>query len=112
MTKLYADGRPAESGGRQVVYDAGGRPHEVGPMPKAIDSNGFIAAADRLYEASRADVARQMADLREQRVFLRQTLDAIGDVAASAPASLEDKAIWQEVFAICLIALAFTEEIP
>lgn len=34
MTKLYADGRPAEQGGRQVKYDAGGTPHV---MPQAVE---------------------------------------------------------------------------
>jgi hypothetical protein len=33
MTTYYADGRPAQVGGQQVRYDAGGRPHAVANPP-------------------------------------------------------------------------------
>jgi hypothetical protein len=65
MSKFYADGRPAESGGRQVKYDAGGRPHEVG------------GGSDPVAETSRRDVLRQLAEVRHEVIFLRATIKTV-----------------------------------
>lgn len=71
MSKFYADGRPAENGGRQVKYDAGGRAHEVGG-----------GESDPLGVASKGDVLRQLGNTRLEVIFLRTTiktvLEAIG----------------------------------
>jgi len=100
MTKYFADGRPAEVCGRAVRYDAGGRAHVVDQLSPAEQNfrRALIEAAseptenleaaeailDPLLQASQADVARQMAEARQEIKDLRLALALIVGVAKTA----------------------------
>lgn len=99
MTNFYADGRPAEEGGKPLRYDAGGRPHTVG-------GNG----GDPLLVASTADVRRQLDSCRLDRVFLRQTIETVLETAKACPPTVEDYPVWKVLAVVCELALHLTED--
>lgn len=99
MTKFYADGRPAQEGGKPVRYDAGGRAHVAG------ESGG-----DLLYLASRTDVLLQLNQVRIEKVYLQETLKTIADVAKRYPGNMPESSLWATIAALCDLALDVTEE--
>jgi hypothetical protein len=79
MTKFYADGRPADEGGRPVRYDAGGRAHVVGgdggSMPQPVAKAAERIAADE--------------DAQVTIIALQAALKVLRDVLGSAPKSMQ-----------------------
>lgn len=102
MTKFYADGRPAEEGGKPVRYDAGGRAHVVG--------GDGVVMPEPIRAAEKTLASEEMKELKAQLVFLRGTVRILQDVLGSVPKEFQGADIFHLLANFAGVALDLTEK--